>query len=388
MIDYITGKPRTGKSYRAVKYIMDLYFDDKKEPPYKYIITNIGGFRFDYINDKFSALGRDNQAYKLLYKDFLQHIKHMHSLAVDGAEDEELVKYADEHKINDALIVLDEAMLYLKKLDEAMSWFFSYHGHFKVRMIIMCQHPKQIHADYKIHTEFFIHAQPQSKQLRNNVMTYKHYDNPDLRDSHHSDTIKTNPEVYKLYKSGEIDKPKKILYKYIIYGVLLISFLFGVIYTLFARLTPDVESSPIKSDTEITQKQENLSESSLVSDLINLRCDDSFCWNVSEYFEHKQITKSFFKFVVLEEKLQLKYYEIKNEIYKLIPQDKGMKKVTLASLTDFYYSIPKSVQQSYLKDLFIPVKKETNDIAVFNNALDSGESTVSNATTSALARSE
>ena len=30
MIDYITGKPRTGKSYRAMKYILDNFLMKKR----------------------------------------------------------------------------------------------------------------------------------------------------------------------------------------------------------------------------------------------------------------------------------------------------------------------------------------------------------------------
>lgn len=387
MIDFITGKPRTGKSYRAVKYILDLYLDENKEPPYKYIITNIGGFKFEYINDKFDSMGRDNYAYKLIYKDFLEHVKNMHQLALDGSEDDELIEYADNHKINDALIVLDEAMLYLKKLDDSMSWFFSYHGHFKVRLIIMCQHPKQVHADYKVHTEFFIHAQPQSKQLINNVMRYKHYDSPDLKDSHKSDTIKTNPEVYKLYKSGEIDKPKKIVYKYIVMFLLFLLFFVFVIYSLFDRMTPDAaDTNTTDLSTSSTESKVDLPPySSFDSDLINIRCNDRFCWNPDILFKNNQISITYLKYILLKHDIRLEYSEVKNEIYRLIPQRLGQSKVTLAKLTDYYYLIPDDIQKQYLSVLFKPVKVDKKRTGVFS---EYAESAASHTATSASARRE
>lgn len=356
-----------------MKYILDNFFDEKKTPPYRYILTNIGGFQFDYLNKKFDSLGRDNKALQILWKDFLAHITVMHKMALDGKEDDELIRYADYHKINNALIVIDEAMLYMKKLDEAMSWFFSYHGHFKVRMIVMCQHPKQVHADYKVHTEFFIHAQDQSKQLRDNILKYKHYDNPELRDSHHTDSIKTDPEVYKLYKSGEIDKPKKILYKFIIYGVLLLSFLFGVFYALFARFNAHAQIDseiPIENSSLVRERSSDGSyrlDSSGVL-VLDIRCNEHYCWNSDNTYEDNQITLSYFKYLVLKHDLKLQYSEVRNEIYKLMPQKKGYKKVTLASLTDYFYEIPLDLKTTYLARLFIPRKQEMQSPQLFQDS--------------------
>ncbi len=375
MIDFITGKPRTGKSYRAMKYILDNFFDEKKVPPYRFILTNIGGFQFDYLNKKFDAMGRDNKALQILWKGFLAHITVMHKMALDDKSDDELIRYADYHKINNALIVIDEAMLYMKKLDDAMSWFFSYHGHFKVRLIVMCQHPKQVHADYKIHTEFFIHAQDQSKQLRDNVLKYKHYDNPELKDSHHSDSITTDPEVYKLYKSGEIDKPKKILYKYIIIGVFLIFLMFGALYALFARLAPDttpIEAEPKKEKPINELKNEDLEEESGI--FLTVRCDDKNCWNANNTFENNQVSLSYFKFLVIKYKLELQYSEIKNEIYKMIPTDKGFNKISLAAVTDYYYNIPDKLKTTYLATLFIPRKIESDNNTLLPTDLINTES--------------
>ncbi len=386
MIDYITGKPRTGKSYRGMKYILDNFFDESKIPPYRYILTNIGGFQFDYLNKKFESIGRPNRAYKIIYKELLSHVTVMHKMALDGKEDSELTKYADYHHINNSLIVIDEAMLYLKKLDEAMSWFFSYHGHFKIRMIIMCQHPKQVHADYKIHTEFFVHAQDQSKQLRDNVLNYKHYDNPELKDSHHSDSIKTNPEVYKLYKSGEIDKPKKILYKYIFYGVVFSFLVFFVFYSLFSRISHS-PNSPDKNNLSIENKAPNQNNSSGLnnknsSDLISIRCDDQFCWNIDKSFENNQISLTYFKYIVVKNDLQLEYSEITNSIYELSYAKKGYEKHLLAYFTDYHYFISDDVRKSYLSTLFIPLQIDRPNNSLFNGKEQA------NGVTSVLARNE
>ncbi len=370
MIDFITGKPRTGKSYRAMKYILDNFFDEKKTPPYRYILTNIGGFQFDYLNKKFDSMGRDNKAYKMFYKDFLVHVTIMHKMAFDGKEDEELLRYADYHKINNSLIVLDEAMLYLKKLDEAMSWFFSYHGHFKVRIIVMCQKPTQVHTDYRIHTEFFIHAQDQSKQLRDNVLKYKHYDNPELKDSHFSDSIATNPEVYKLYKSGEIDKPKKILYKYIIIGSVLIFFLFFIFYLMFSRFSSHTEIDEISPGQNISPAQIVSHGSTINSStfLLDIRCNENYCWNSDNTYEDNQISLSYFKYLVLKYELELQYSEVRNEIYKLLPAKKGYKKVTLAALTDYFYEVPVDLKTTYLARLFIPREPDIQTSQLFQDS--------------------
>ena len=286
MIDYFFGVPRSGKTYRAMDYIYKEYIDidlkhsnilsqthiyklysfhfvHAKTPKYKNILTNIGGFKFDVFNKIFLDRGSPNRAYKLIWKDFYKHLKTLHQMALDEKDDVELNRYANYHNINDCLIVFDEASFYMKKYDDVISWWLAYHGHFKIQIIIITQSPKQINSEYLSHTEIFYDAQSQSKQLTNNRFRYiHHHDFPFTKETKFANSSLTaNPKVFDLYKSGEIDKPPKIVYKYIIIFVLAILFVLFFGYKLFNSVS-NPKGAAVAADKNTSNQIQNVSVSS------------------------------------------------------------------------------------------------------------------------------
>jgi len=369
LIDYFFGKPRTGKSYRAIHLIYNEYIKDNKElPKYLNILTNIGGFKFDLVNQIFLDKGYSGSAYKLVWKSFYKHLEKMHSMAMEEKSDEELNRYADYHKINDSLIIIDEASLYFKKYNDVLSWWLAYHGHFRIRIILIAQSPKQINTEYLVHSEILYEAQPQAKQLRSNQLRYIHHSEvPFNKDSKFSsDTITTSKDIYNLYKSGEVDKPKKIIYKYI--GIALLG-AFGVLF--LANLFLNNMKNRVSSDEDVTYTENKTSYndnivSSLDDIVLTIRCDDKYCWNVDSSYQNNEITLNYFKSLVIEFEFSLFYEEIKNEIYYLKPFKKTLSKKTLAKFTDYTYSVPSSFKTTFLKDLFIPIKSESKKLILEN----------------------
>jgi hypothetical protein len=314
VIDYFFGKPRTGKSYRAVKYIYDGYIRDLEKgsnPKFKNILTNIGGFNFELVNKKFLDNGSSSRAYKLVWKDFYGRLVNLHKMAIADKSDDDLNKYADYHNINDSLIVLDEASLYLKKYDDVISWFLAYHGHFKVRIIIIAQSPKQILGEYLDHTEIFYEAQPQSKQLISSSLRYLHYSSiPFSKDNKFgSSSIKTDPKIYELYTSGEVDKPKKIIYKYIFMAIFAILFVIFVFKMLIAnmehRVKPNNSTSSSGVQTQANNSQMiksndlNVSTSFSNSVFITFNCFSDTCSNNN----FKNVPRSFISFLIDKNKM-------------------------------------------------------------------------------------
>lgn len=396
MIDYFFGKPRTGKTYRAVNILYEDYIkDENSSPKFTNILTNIGGFKFKEINQTFQDRGSSSLAYKLVWKKFYEHLAVMYKMAMDDKDDTELNRYAYSHKINDCLIILDEASLYMKKYDDVISWWLAYHGHFKIRIIIVTQSPKQINSEYLVHAEIYYEAQPQSKQLSNNKLRYIHYS-----DSHFSkdnkfssDILTARKEIFDLYKSGEVDKPKKILYKFIFFMFLSLVLMFSLFKFLMYRLSPDLPDTPdINNIQQQTQSNDNYSykESSYSSldILLNVRCNESYCWNVDKKYQNNEVSLSYFKFVVLQNDLELQYSEIKNEIYQLIQKNRGYQKISLASLTDYYYMIPKDLKKTYLSNFFIKKSKKSNKPKRVNNSMDFLNNGASETTRNALVQRE
>ena len=385
MIDYFFGKPRTGKTYRAMKLIHDLYISPKKDetPKFKNILTNVGGFKFQEINQIFLNSGSSSVAYKLKWSEFYKHLKKMYEMAIDDKSDEELNRYADYHKINDCLIVIDEASYHFKKYDDVLSWWLAYHGHFRIRIILIAQSPKQINSEYLVHTEIYYDAQSQSKQLTNNKLRYIHYsDIPfNKENKFSSDTITTSQDIYDLYKSGEIDKPKKIIYKYIFIAIAsLVSIVF--LFNLFLNNLNDRTITPGEENLVQNSENNNISINNEVGKIfLNIRCNEKNCWNVDKKYLNNSISLNYFKYVVIKYQLELNFEEIKNEIYTLKPFENTLSKVTLAKLTDYYYYIPVELKTKELSTLFQLAEPDIKT-SIFDGTFDS-QSEISEDLTSA-----
>ena len=391
MIDYFFGVPRSGKTYRAMDYIYKEYIDISKKhsnvlsqthiyklysfhfihtktPKYKNILTNIGGFKFDVFNKIFLDRGSPNRAYRLIWKDFYNHLAVLHKMALDEKDDIELNRYASYHNINDCLIVFDEASFYMKKYDDVISWWLAYHGHFKIQIIIIAQGPKQINSEYLSHTEIFYEAQSQSKQLTSNQFRYiHHHDFPFTKDTNFAtSSLSADQRVFALFKSGEIDKPPKIIYKYILIFVLGILFVLFFGYKLFNSVGN--RNAVPSSENNVSNQIQNNSVTSaglIVSSkfsLVAIRCDNKKCWNPDSLYLQNQITITYFKYVIDKNNIDLQYSEYINQIYKLSQNNRVSSKSTIYSLSDFYYYLSDDVKKNYLKDLFIlkPILSDTS----------------------------
>lgn len=348
--------------------LYSFHFIHAKTPKYRNILTNIGGFKFDVFNKIFLDKGSPNRAYKLIWKDFYKHLSVLHKMALDEKDDNELNRYADYHNINDCLIVLDEASFYMKKYDDVISWWLAYHGHFKIQIIIIAQGPKQINSEYLSHTEIFYEAQSQSKQLTNNRFRYiHHHDYPFTKDTNFSNSsLSANSDIFALYKSGEIDKPPKIVYKYIFIFVLAILFVLFFGYKLFNSVgNPKGAVAIDKNTSNSVQNQSVVSSGPIASNgvsLVPIRCNNKKCWNPDSLYLQNEITITYFKFVVDKNKIDLQYTEDINQIYKLTQMERGFAKSTIYSLSDFYYYLSDDVKKNYLKELFIlkPILTDTS----------------------------
>ncbi|WP_324170991.1 zonular occludens toxin domain-containing protein [Sulfurimonas sp.] len=391
MIDYFFGKPRTGKTYRAVDILYNDYVkDENASPKFTNIITNIGGFKFKEINQLFRDRGSKSVAYKLVWRDLYTHLSKLYEMALDDKSDEELNRYAYSHKINDALIILDEASLFMKRYDDVVSWWLAYHGHFKMRIIIIAQSPKQINAEYLVHAEIYYEAQPQSKQLASNKLRYIHYSEPYfVKDNKFSsNTITSNQKIFDLYKSGEVDKPKKMLIRFIIY-ILIALFISAAFFKfLLYRLSPDTPDTEENQSNSVTSTYEDVDYPPPKSDdyLLSVRCNKRYCWNTDPKYDSKEISLSYFKFIVIKHSLELEYSEIINEVYILTPIEKTLSKSTLSKLTDYYYFIPKELKTKELKQFFISKEVMTNKRKDFSINPFNINTNEENARTSALAR--
>ena len=328
MISILTGLPRSGKSYRAVWYIQKHFIDSKSKDydKHTFLYSNIGGFKHDVVNDVLiqnpidNGTDQEDTIKESIYLDwawFYPHLQKLHEMAKADKPDEELLRYARYHKLTPALFVIDEAYrFYTKKSDPVLVWWHGYHGHLGHDILIIIHRPSLMHSDYKAHTEEFIDAQPKSKALFSNQFRYHFYatDTYNKVNRYSTDKLTASPDIFALYKSGDLHNPKKIVYKYIAIAVSALLVVFGLLYYFFWSLKERAglnDSSNESTPTEqiVNPYDKNVttpikpSVSSLM--LLRVRCDMVSCSRVDSAYQINYIPRLYFEeaFKMIDSKL-------------------------------------------------------------------------------------
>lgn len=280
MIEFYTGVPGSGKTYRAVDHIFNSFFDDKHKDfgKYKWLFTNINEFNFNYFNDKDnepfnspkdqfakvraekitnptfiidgakrelipneSAVASDDVAFNLDMDQLIKSLTELRELYLQKVGDSVLVKRASELNLTDALFVIDESHNFFDSKNDVLIWWLSYHRHLHQDIILITQNLSLVFRKYLSFGEFFYRAVSPSLRIRGGIFTYHQFVKYQMFKNSHTDTIKVkfNKNVYALYGSGANTQSKKVIYKFIIIAV----FLLIVVVILFNFISSSFGSS-------------------------------------------------------------------------------------------------------------------------------------------------
>lgn len=319
MISILTGLPRSGKSYRAVWYIQKHFIDPKSKDydKHTFLYTNIGGFKHETVNDILiqnpidNGTDQEDTIKESIYLDwawFYPHLQKMHEMAKADKPDEELLRYARYHKLTPALFVIDEAYrFYTKASDPTLVWWHGYHGHLGHDILIIIHRPSLMHSDYKAHTEEFIDAQPKSKALFSNQFRYHFYatDSYNKANRYSTDKLTASPDIFALYKSGDLHNPKKIVYKFLAIAGAGILVVLGLLYYFFwslkerAGLNDDADIQETAIEQTVNPYDGNVSvapKSPIASSmLLRVRCDAIACSRVDNAYVTNYIPRLYFE---------------------------------------------------------------------------------------------
>ena len=211
MIRFITGVPGAGKSYYAVNHIYQVLNDKKNPDRYLYIYTNINQFDFS-ISSKVCKYDHDL---------ILRKLQLLHKYYKKKKPDSFLIRMARRLKIYKSLFVIDEAHNYFDNRNTILVWWLSYHRHLYHDIDLITQNLTLIDSKYKGFTEYFVRAVPQSLRLFNKTFKYNLF--IDSRMSQKSkagvEKVKLNPDVFKLYHSGDKPKTKNIILKFLLFAI-------------------------------------------------------------------------------------------------------------------------------------------------------------------------
>jgi zona occludens toxin len=293
MLEFYSGVPGSGKTYRAVDHVYNSFLDEKNPNFGKYerFYTNINEFNFSYFNNdvneiqktedqkpSFLSLIRSLQKVKSqpiklpkakIEKDKLIHdenddiaieldidqllidLEEIRQLYLSKVPDSELMKRADELKLSNSLFIIDEAHNFFDTKNDTLIWWLSYHRHLHQDIMLITQSFDLIFRRYLKFSEFYYQAVPSSLRVRGGVFTYNQYIKWQLFKNSKVDSIKIkfNPDVYALYSSGANTQGKKVIYKFIFMGAGLM---------LFAALGFGLfKSTLVGSDDNATTKTPN-----------------------------------------------------------------------------------------------------------------------------------
>lgn len=266
-ITYITGIPRSGKSYLAVYRLYEKFINEKsknKDEKFKFAYTNINKFDFSK-SDKIKPF--DFNEFYLKLNDLYNIYK-----MTDGKNDDLLIKRADELNIYNVLIVLDEAHNFLNdKEDEILKWWLTYHGHLGHEIWLITQDMSLIATGYKSLAEFFYRAIPLSKRLFTKKFRYKSYASWKMyqKDCISSFNIPIVKDCFNLYHSGSLGNQKSLVHKFI-YMFLFFVFLLIIIFYIFVSLFNKNENDEIKTDKFVSSSQLKNSNRKMTNEEVKL----------------------------------------------------------------------------------------------------------------------
>ena len=237
MLKLITGHTGSGKSYFAIKLLLEEFKKDRV------ILTNIE------INIEAKNLIFEND--EKILSIFLEFAKIME----ENPNQEQAKEQLRTHKYANVLFVIDEAHFCgFRKKNESLNNFLTIHRHMGVDIILITQTPTNI---WRNHLELIhIHYQclPSSSRILPNmskIRIYEPYGSRDYNTFHQ----KFNPEIFELYKAGKKETSiNKDLIKLILIFVVLIFVVLFAFSGFSDYLRPPVSPGSEDNSTKIIKK--------------------------------------------------------------------------------------------------------------------------------------
>lgn len=249
MLECDFGVPGSGKSYKAVYTIYETFLNDKSDRYGKkdLFYTNIHEFKFDRF---------PNKGFPFVPNTLISQLSQLRLLDIQGKSKDEIIELARSMNLFNCLIVWDESQTFFSKKNDVLLWWVEFHRHLHHDIILIAQVPRRILSEYKENGDLFFKAVPPSLRTTNSLK-YKRYGTFNMYKGEVIDTIslKPDPNIFALYKSGANEKPKKVIYKF----VFLALFFAFVVFSIFAYVT-----SSMGSDSNSTSSDSSSSVRSVV----------------------------------------------------------------------------------------------------------------------------
>lgn len=193
-IRIIDGVPGTGKTYYAVKHLVDKYFTYDKsiedyvpKKPFT-LISNVDDLALDHISlkEEMNAAGGVVEFFKEEYQE----------------------KYRFRYK-SQIVYVIDEAQKLFRKGDRTLTPIFSYfeyHRHFGQDIYLITQNSRKIATDIVDLVEYIVRAAPRIRSMVGELKYRWISDGERLK----TETFKPDQKIFACYKSMDAKETEKI----------------------------------------------------------------------------------------------------------------------------------------------------------------------------------
>jgi len=191
MIVLLTGVPGSGKTYRAVLYILE------KLKSGGIVVSNVSGLDQKKLKE---FLGLNEVSYLQIERDLIAKKSSFFAYSQFVSFCERIRRRFGDRKI---FFVIDEAQRYLSPLNHLSSeivYTFDYHRHLNVDFLLVTQHSSKIHQQIRLNAEYEIRAVRRSIELFP-VFRYDYFiDNVKFK----TEKIKPRSSVFALFNSFEV----------------------------------------------------------------------------------------------------------------------------------------------------------------------------------------
>jgi zona occludens toxin len=341
---YVTGAPRSGKTFYTVSILYDMYKYELHMPYKVAFLNNIQQYYRYYISKPknknvyrhvYTNINKFNFAYapqfcKLDFDDLRRNLAILYDInVVQKKDDDELNKVAKELGLFEVFIVIDEVHNLLpSKDDPVLVWWITYHGHMYQDLHFITQDMDLVHKSYKSCATFFYRVYPANKSIFANKFTIGKYSSSKYtQKSKDGDfTIPFRQEVFDLYVSGKAEKRATVLKKFVPIFIFLIIFLLWSISSFFGNATTRTDEKTdqlqnekvlndnmeIEEDSQALSREDDTLQSAFVApgasddnntidkvlnykelSLLEIKCIDSNC-----FYKNIKIPKSFLLFIL------------------------------------------------------------------------------------------
>jgi len=236
MLRIVEGVPGSGKTYYAVKYLLDNFvkyddfFDEYIVRDDVLVISNIENLKIKHLN-------LDTLVQRFSLEKFF---------TVENIE-----KVQKQYRVKNIVFLIDEAQRYFHRrfFHKDVFYFFQYHRHLGCDIFLITQSYQTLSREIVVLAEYIVRAVPRSRQPFSFLY---HYIDTQTKDKLFSKSLRKSQSVFRAYTSmkvDEIQKPQSVFSRYVAIAV----FLFVLSISSFFFVLHHFFSPPRTSQSHISQ---------------------------------------------------------------------------------------------------------------------------------------